>query len=121
MSHYENVNYSCLKGRYKERNFFGSNNPNYGNHILSERYKNNPKLAKEKLSRPKEKNGRSVKIELYDKDMNYVKTFSWIGGCAEYLIDKGFTKSKINYIRDNISTAAKNNTIYLNHYYKKIA
>lgn len=87
-THQENIQYSSNNGRYKQRDFNGNNNPNYGNHSLSEFYKNNPTIAKRKLSRPAQQNGRATKIELYDEEMNYISTFEWIGDCAKYLIKK---------------------------------
>lgn len=120
LTHIENVKYSSNKNRYK-KDILGSKNPNYGNHKLSDFYKNNPDIALEKLSRPAEQNGRAEKIELYDEHMRYINTFNWIGGCAIYLQSNGFTKATINSIRGNITTAIKKNNKYLNHYYKKIA
>ncbi len=121
LTHQENIKYSADHNRYKLKDVCGKNNPNYGNHILSEIYKNNPLLAKEKLSRPAGQNGRAVKIALYDNKMNYIKTFDWIGGCAKYLIENNYTTNKINSVNDRISDAMKNNKEYLNHYYKKLA
>lgn len=118
--HIDNVKYSANNGRYK-KDIFGSNNPNYGNHKLSDYYKNNPDIALEKLSRPAEQNGRATKIELYDEKMNYIDTFGWIGACAEYLKNNGYTNANINSIRGNINIACKNNKKYLKHYYNKIA
>ena len=120
-THQENIQHSSNNGRYKQRDFYGKNNPNYGNHSLSEFYKNNPDVAKEKLSRSAQQNGRAVKIELYDEEMNYIDTFEWIGACAKYLIDNNFTKAKIDSIRGNIAIAVKKNKKYLKHFYKKIA
>lgn len=121
VTHTENINYSAKSNNYKKRNYYGKNNPNYGNHKLSAFYKNNPEIAKEKTSRPKQLNGRAVKIELYDSNMNYIKTFEWIGGCANYLIENGYTKTTIKNIRTNINKAIIDNKLYLKHYYKKIA
>lgn len=53
--------------------------------------------------------------------MNYINTFNWIGGCAIYLQNNGFTKATVNSIRTNITIAIKNNKKYLDHYYKKVA
>lgn len=118
LTHIENIRYSSDKNRYK-RDIYGSNNPNYNNHKLSDFYRNNPEIAIKKLSRPAEQNGRSEKIDLYDEDMNYINTFNWIGGCAIYLQNNGFTKATVNSIRTNITIAIKNNKKYLDHYYKK--
>lgn len=121
VTHLDNIKHSSIHNRYKIRDFSGENNPNYGNHILSNYYKNNPEIAKIKLGRPKQQNGRAVKIAMYDKNMNYIDTFDWIGGCAEYLIKKNFTHGKIDTVRSNITQSIKNNRKYLNHYFKKIA
>lgn len=120
-THQENIQYSSNNGRYKQRNFNGNNNPNYGNHLLSEFYKDNPDIAKRKLSRPAQQNGRAIKIELYDEEMNYINTFEWIGDCAKYLIKNNFTKANIDSIRTNITVAINKNKKYLKHFYKKIA
>lgn len=121
VSHKDNIKYSADCGRYKIRDYYGANNPNYKNHTLSDYYKNNPDISREKQSRPAEQNGRAAKIVLYDENHTYVKTFNWIGGCAEFLKSNGYSKGNIKTIRANISTAIKNNKKYLNHYYNKIA
>lgn len=120
-THQDNIKYSKDNNRYKMRDFNGKNNPNYGNHILSKIYRDNPQLAIEKLARPQSQNGRAVKIELYDSNMNYIETFDWIGGCAEYLKNNNYTNAAINSIRSNITSAINNKKKYLNHYYKKLA
>lgn len=118
-THYENIKYTLLQGNHVcQRDITGVNNPNYGNHKLSVVYKNNPKLAKEKLSRPGSKNGRAKKVNLYDHEKNYIKTFSYIGECALYLIKNGHIKTSLNSVRNNISLVSKNNKLYLEHYYK---
>ncbi|NFH40708.1 hypothetical protein FC977_13665 [Clostridium sporogenes] len=122
-THKENIDYtikanrhiSCDKDKLK-----GKNNPNYNNHKLSEKYKNNPKLSKENNSRPKEKNGRAVPITMYNSNNIKIKEFKYIGECAEYLIKNNFTKSKVNSIRTNISNSLKNKKTYLGYYFKHI-
>ena len=114
VTHKDNILYSIEKQHHVcTRDLTGANNPNFGNHKLSEIYASNPLLAKEKLSRPESQNGRAVKLKLYDKDMNYIDSFDWIGACAQYLIDNGYTKAKIDNIRTHIGIAMKNNTLYL--------
>ena len=54
--------------------YHGKNNPNYKNKTLSEKYKNNKELSKEKQSRPATQNGRSTPIDLYYDGM-LVKSF----------------------------------------------
>ena len=120
-THQENIEYSSSSGRYKIRDFSGKNNPNYNNHVLSDYYKNNPEIAKEKLSRPAQQNGKAKKVELYDENMNYIKTFDWVGGCVDYLKQNGLTTATVNAVRDRIRIAIKENRKYLNHYFKDIA
>lgn len=119
VTHSENIKYSADNLKYQQRNYYGCNNPNYNNHALSAYYKNNPKIAKEKLGRPGKQNGKAVKVMLFDENMNYIETFDWIGGCAEYLISNNYSSSSINAIRDRITVAIKNNKMYLKHYYKR--
>ena len=94
-THIDNVAYSVSLGNYDKSNYRGENNPNYGNHILSEIYKNNLELAKEKLSRPGAQNGRAIPIEVYDLNMNLIKRFEYIGECCQWLIDNGYIKKII--------------------------
>lgn len=115
-SHLDNVKHSSNQGKYKH---FGTDNPNYGNHILSEIYRNNPELAIEKLSRPASQNGRAVKVKLFDNKYNYINTFDWVGACAQYLINNNFTNAKIDSMRYPIRKAIKNKSQYLNHYFER--
>lgn len=118
-THYNNIKHSAINCRYQQRNYNGRNNPNYNNHILSDYYKANPDIAKEKLARPGKQNGRATKIILFNENMEYIETFDWIGGCAEYLIKNNYSSSNINSVRDGITKAVKNDKKYLHHYYKK--
>lgn len=115
-SHINNIHHSSKAGKYKR---FGTKNSNYNKHTLSEKYKNDPKLAIEKLSRPKSQNGRSVSIKLFDNKHNFIKSFDWIGGCAEYFINNKITNNKVDTIRSKIRFAINNNIKYLNHYFEE--
>lgn len=118
-THQENIRYNSEAGRYKIRDFTGKNNPNYGNHILSDIYKSDPDLAKEKLARPAAQNGRAKKINLLDKDRKIIGTFDWVGGCAQFLIEQNIAKAtSISYLRDKISRSIKQQTPYLDHYFE---
>lgn len=66
-------------------NKIGECNPNYNNHFLKKKYQEDPQLALEKQSRKGIKNGMSKKIKLYDKNMNFIKEFDYIGLCCDYL------------------------------------
>lgn len=116
-THIENVRHSAEKGNYKR---YGERNSNYGNHKLHYFYKENPELAIEKLGRKGAQNGRCRKIRLFDERYNFIRDFSYIGECAEYLILNGFSNSTVNSIRSNIKLSTNSNKKYLNHYYKFI-
>ena len=116
-THQDNIKHSAVN--YKKRNFYGKNNPNYKNTTLKEYYCKNPDAAKKLLSRPADQNGKAKSISMFDKDWNLISTFSWIGGCAEFLKTHNYTNSSINAIRDRIGVAVKNNKTYLGFYYKK--
>lgn len=107
-SHADNIKHSFNYGRYPKR--YGDKNPNFGNHTLSKRYKDNPELAKEKQSRPGVSNGRSRKTDLYYNG-KYIKTFDYYKLCCEYVAEKLKLKS-IPMLMDNLNKAAKNNTTY---------
>lgn len=122
ITHRDNVRYSIECGNhFCTRDLTGSNNPNYKNNTLKIKYKKNPQLAKELLSRPHEHNGRAVRIALYDCNKNHIKDFNWMGGCANYFIENDITKAKQQSICSNIRLAIKSGKKYLNHYFKKIA
>ena len=108
-THQQNVEHSKQLGHYKTKS--GCDNPNYKNDTLKIKYKNNPTLAKINNSRPREQNGRCVKIRMINNDV--IKDFNFIGEAAEYLIVNGYTNGKVNSIGSNITNAIKNNKKYL--------
>lgn len=118
-THQDNIRKSAEDGRYRIRDYTGVNNPNYANHTLAQFYADNPDKAVELLSRPGAKNGRATTISVFDKDMNLVAKFPWIGECAEFMRDKGLTCAKVNSIRSNITQSIKNNRPYLGYYFEK--
>lgn len=79
ITHADNVRYSQCN-----HDVCGEKNPNYGNHKLSEAYKANPKLSKEKQGRPGLKNGRCKKISVF-KNGELIQTFPYIQACIRYL------------------------------------
>lgn len=108
----DNVRYSICN----KKDCHGTNNPNYNNRILSERYKNDKELSKEKQGRHGSKNGRSVPVDLY-YDNIFVKSFDYIGQCCQYLIDIGVTDTKNpETIRGQLNKQLKNNSLYKKHY-----
>ncbi len=115
-THQQNVEYSYLLGHYKTKS--GKDNPNYNNHTLKEKYRNNPELAKANNRRPREQNGRCVPIRVYHKDG--VTDFKFIGEAAEFLIDNGYTNSQIDSIRGDITQSIKKNKLYLGCKFERI-
>ena len=114
-SHKENVDYCFKLGRHvsQTRNYNGCNNPNYHNTTLKKIYAMNPKLAKEKQSRPGAINGRAKKIRLQLNNRTIID-FDYIGECALYLINNGYTKTKsVNAIRTAITESIKQQRKYL--------
>lgn len=109
-THEDNVQYSSCTGVYSH---YGESNPNYGKHTLSDKYKNNPELAKEIQSRPGAQNGRARKIRLFDIVEDKEIVFDYIKAAAEYLIQNGFTKAKnVDSLLSRLSTCAKKHTKY---------
>ena len=95
LSHKDNIAYSHKAGKYKGR--FGENNPNYGNDTLHKRYIAEPEFAKEKQSRPRGQNGRSVKCLLYcHQNMCFEHWFDCQRDAVDFLIDYNVVKSTCN-------------------------
>lgn len=119
-THKINIAYTVKANRHaaSDGKMCGKNNPNYNNHTLKERYKNNPELSKKNNSRPKDKNGRAKQIFMYDSNKNFVKQFRYIGECTEYLVNNHISKAnKPSSIKDRVALSAKNSTIFLNYYF----
>lgn len=107
VSRIDNVRYSkCNMPDYN-----GSNNPNYGNHKLSEQYAADKELSKEKQGRPGTKNGRCRKISVF-KDGELVKSFDYIVPCCQYIIDNYSHRSQIESIRSQINKSIRENRTY---------
>ena len=117
ISRKDNVIYSLAN----RKDITGINNPNYGNHKLSEKYKSDKALSKEKNSRPGLKNGRCRKIELYFND-KYVETFDYISLCCQYLIDNNISNSNnIESVRSQINKCIRDEKKYKGCYsFKKL-
>lgn len=112
MTHAENVRYSnCNRPDYT-----GSKNPNYGNHKLSENYKDNKQLSKLKQGRPATQNGRSIPVDLYYDDV-LIKSFDYMLPCCQYLIDIGITNAtNPESVRSQLNKCIKNGSLYKKHY-----
>ena len=117
--HAYNIHYAIKNGNhFCCRDLHGKNNPNYHNDTLKRKYEENPEL-KMLLARKGSQNGTAKSVDLYDNQMNLIKSFGWIGNCAEYLIkNKIVNTTQINSVRSAIAIHAKNNKTYFNHYFK---
>lgn len=94
-THVYNIQYSIDSGNHiSTSDLTGDKNPNYGNHTLKEKYKNNPELSKENQSRPGSKNGRAKRVKIFDIIENNELEFGYIRAAASYLIINGFTDAK---------------------------
>ena len=113
------ITYSEWKRKTNERlsNQFGINNPNYHNDTLRIKLQKNPELKRIYYPRLGSQNGRAKSISVYDKDMNFIKRFSYIGECCEWLKKELSLNSKINSLRSNMSLAAKRNKIFHGYYF----
>lgn len=117
-THIYNIHYAIDSGNHiSTSDLTGDKNPNYGNHILKEKYKNNPELSKENQSRPGSQNGRSRKIKIIDIIENIEMEFEYMRAASRYLIENGFTKAtSIDAVITRLSICAKNNKKYKNRF-----
>lgn len=112
ITHADNVRYS----KCNMPDYHGDKNPNYGNRILSERYKNDKELSKIKQGRPATQNGRSTPVDLYYDD-KLIKSFGYILSCCQYLIDIGVANTTDpEVVRNQLNRAIRKNSLYKNHY-----
>ena len=125
-THEQNVRYAIKVGNHVcTRDLTGKNNPNYGNHILADIYRNDPALAKEKLGRPGGQNGRAVPVQMFNAEGKKVGEFGYLRECADYIIESfgrdyflKITNKPRDYIADKISKSIKKNTSYLGYTFK---
>ena len=117
-THAYNVQYSINSGNHMSTtDVSGANNPNYGNHVLSDMYKNNPELAIENQSRPGDKNGRAIKIKVFDIIENKELVFGYIRAAATYLIENQLTTAtKVDSVTSRLSLCAKTGKKYKNRF-----
>lgn len=113
-THKDNVKYSAVLGHYKH---YGESNPNYGNHVLAERYKDKA-LAKEVLSRPRGQNGHAKKIKAYNDNESYI--FDCITDCAEWLINNLELTVKLESLRGRIGLLLNSGKLYKGFTYETI-
>lgn len=110
ISHLDNVRRSVEAGRNytSKTDVSGCNNPNFGNRILSQRYKSDPELSRKIQSRPGSRNGRSIPVTMTDSD-GYSIHFDYIRECAAYVVKN----INPNISLDSAATAIRNGM--LNH------
>lgn len=101
--------------KLKNRNWYGENNPNFGNKTLHNKVKDDPELRLQYYSRPKEQNGRAKEMYVYDCDGNFVNHFDYIGACSEWFKDFLKLKSSPTSIRQSIITSITNNKKYYSY------
>lgn len=115
MTHAENIRYSSLYGKRKD--ICGEKNPNYGNKALSEFYKNNPDVSKEKQSRPGARNGRATPVEIY-QDGKLVHTCAFLGECCLYMNEHFGWNTDAETFRCGVRRSKKDNRPYKGFIFK---
>lgn len=110
VTHKENIQHSIKMGNHICCDIFGEKNPNYRNTALKEKYADGT-YDPMSLARKGKQNGRCVKVSVEINDKKY--DFDYIGECAEYLINNGFTNSNVNAVRSSISKSIKEHRKYL--------
>ena len=119
-THIENIQYTINAGRHNSttQDYSGCNNPNYGNHILSKKYADNPDYAKQCQSRPGTQNGRATKIYLYNSNYEFLMEFPYIQLCAVYVAEKlNLKPSIVPSLAARITRYANDNHLYKNTFY----
>lgn len=111
-THAENVRHSIEEGNhFCTRDISGSNNPNFGNHVLRDKYLSDRDLCIKNQSRKGKQNGRATRVSLYD-GCRYIQ-FDTISSCAEYVSRDLCLDMTSSHIANMISNAAKNGEEYL--------
>jgi len=115
VTHGENIAHTLEYGRHVcQTDLTGSNNPNYGNHTLSERYANDKAFAMEKQSRPGVQNGRATPVRAFFSDG--VHDFDYFTQCARYMIDQKMVRTDDECcVATYISKAAKSGRKYFGY------
>jgi len=94
-THKKNVEYSRKANRYPS--FIGETNPNFGNNALREKYSKDKRLAQEKQSRPRGKNGKAKKCRLiWTLDWATPKNFNCQRDAVDWLIGAGIVDEALN-------------------------
>lgn len=114
VTHRENINYCLALGRHVSQtaDYFGVNNPNFGNDTLHKKYAADPALSKIKQSRPGAQNGRARCVKMVYENGQY-KHFEYIKQCADFLVSSGIVRCKNpKTVASKISEAIHKNKAY---------
>lgn len=105
VSRQENIQHTINMGHHVSQicDFSGSNNPNYGNHVLKQYYADNPEMAK-RLVRIGKANGRAKKVDLIIDGCTY--SFDTIKDSAVFLREILNGKYSHSTLSSHISKAA---------------
>lgn len=57
---------------------------------------------------------------MYDLEYNELNRFEYIGECAKWLIDNGYSKGKIKSVSDNIKKSSNTSSKFLKFKFKVI-
>lgn len=112
LSHADNICKTIDAGRHvtQTRDMSGSHNPNFGNRALSQRYKDDAELSKEKQSRPGSHNGRAQSVRMMDESGREM-SFPYILACASYLVENRLVRCEnVGYVANRISHSFKSGT-----------
>lgn len=112
MTHSDNVAYTVNAGRHVcSTDISGTNNPNYGNRTLHDKYSKDPVLAKEKQGRSGARNGRARSVSLVDESGN-AHCFDTIMDCASYIVAHACLDCAVSSIAIGITKCIKENKKY---------
>lgn len=105
-----------LRWYEKHKSITGEKNPNYGKHTL----KGVPKTEEFKKQIRGGKNGRAVKIKMWEINSNFEKIFPCKKDCAQYLVKNNLTTGTLDNIRRRIDYAIKKGQSYLGYEFEEI-
>lgn len=100
----------------KHKSIIGKKNPNYGKHTL----KGIPKTDDFKKQITGGKNGRAIKIRMWEINSDFEKIFACKKDCAQYLVDNNLTTGTLDNIRRRIDYAMKKRQAYLGYEFEEI-
>ena len=115
ISHGDNVRYSIPN----KPDVTGSNNPNYGNRKLSERYRLDPEFALEKQSRKGTRNGRARGIRIFFNE-SLLGEFNLIRLGCEFINSYFNTSWDVESVRSQINKAIRMKRAYKGLTFEKL-